>query len=64
MSRTKKHTLNGKFNNGLIDVEDMPISMIHYWNRINFLTGYYKNMRKLKIESIIDNETNIELTNG
>jgi len=46
MSRTLKHTLNGKFNNGLIEVKEMPIFMLHYWNRINFWTGKYRIVRK------------------
>jgi len=56
MSNTTKHKLNGKFNNGLIDVKDMPMSMLHYWNRMNFWTGHYRKQRKDKIEKIIDYE--------
>lgn len=52
MSRTTKHTLNGKFNNKLIEVKDMPMSMLHYWNRMNFLTGHYRSKRKEYFQNI------------
>lgn len=50
MSRTFKHKLNGKFNNGLIEVKDMPISILHSWNRMNFAVGKYKVERQKLIE--------------
>lgn len=46
MSRTTRHILNAKFNNGLIEVKNMPMSMLHYWNRMNFWTGHYRSKRK------------------
>jgi hypothetical protein len=46
MSRTLKHKLNGKFNNGLITVKEMPMFMLKYWNRMNFWTGHYRHIRK------------------
>lgn len=46
MSRTNRHILNGKFNSGLLEVKDMPMSMLHYWNRVNFWTGHYRSKRK------------------
>lgn len=52
MSRTIRHTLSGKFNNGLIEVKDMPMSMLHYWNRMNFWTGRYRSERKEYFQKI------------
>lgn len=52
MSRTTRHTLNGKFNNGLIEVKDMPMSMLHYWNRMNFWIGRYRSKRKEYFQKI------------
>lgn len=54
MSRTFKHKLNGKFNNGLIELKDMPMFMLHYWNRMNFWTGHYRHIRKESIAKAHD----------
>lgn len=61
MSRTVKHKLNGKFNNGLIETKKMPIFMLHYWNRINFWTGRFKHQKKEIIEHIEDKEMESEV---
>ena len=63
MSRTFIHTLNGKFNNGLLEKKDIPVRLWKYWNRKNFWTGRYRSLRKEKISDMnlseIDTEINI-----
>lgn len=46
MSRTFKHTLNGKIKNGIINLSNVPMVMFLYWNRQNFWTGKYRSERK------------------
>ena len=55
MSNTYRHKLNTKYRLGLID--DVPISIHKYWNRINFDKGKFLNLRNKKLEKILDDET-------
>ena len=61
MSNTYKHKLNGKFHNGLIQANEMPMNILFYWNRMNFWTGHFRNIKKQKIENILDKEMQNEL---
>lgn len=48
MSRTHTHIVEAKFRNGLITINDVPMSILYKWNRRNFIAGDYKNQRNLK----------------
>lgn len=50
MSRTYKHKIQAKFNQGLIDYKDIPQNIKNMWNRYNFDWGKY---RKQRIEKFI-----------
>ena len=48
MSNTFTHKIEGKFKNGLIDILDVPLSVLKKWDRLNFDAGYYRNERNKK----------------
>jgi len=49
MSNSRKHKIIGKFKNGIIDKEDVPIAIRKMWNRHNFDFSYFRKIKdKLK----------------
>lgn len=49
MSRTINHIIEAKFNNGLIEYDEVPRNVKKKWNRHNFEIGHFRNERnKLK----------------
>jgi len=51
MSRTNKHKIEGKFNNGLIDLSEIPENIYSKWNRHNFDIGKFRLKKRKIIES-------------
>ena len=62
MSNTFKHKLNTKYRLGL--VENVPISIKKFWNRMNFDKGKFLALRAKKKEKILDTEMNNQLNNN
>lgn len=50
MSRTNRHKIEGKFNNGLIKLSDIPENIYSAWNRRNFDVGKFRSKKKKIIE--------------
>lgn len=46
MSNTRKHKIAGKFKSGLMTLQDVPMVVLHMWNRSNFDGGKYKRDRR------------------
>jgi len=61
MSRTHRHKILGKWNNGLIDRNDVPINIRKFWKRINWDIGEFKALRLKKMEQIIDTQNEKEI---
>ena len=59
MANTFKHKIRIKYQLGL--VENVPISIQKYWNRINFDKGEFLVLRAKKREQILNNEMNNQL---
>ena len=61
MSNTFKHKINTKYKLGLI--EKVPISIMKYWDRVNFDKGEVLALRAKKREQILNIEVNNQLNN-
>jgi len=48
MSRTFKHKIEGKFNNDLIELSEVPNNVRKKWDRHNYDIGYFRNLRNKK----------------
>lgn len=46
MSRNHIHKIEGKFNNGLIDYENIPENVKNKWDRKNFDRGILRKRKK------------------
>ena len=55
MARTYLHKIEGKFNNSLIDLDDVPVNVRNKWDRKNFEGGKLKMSRKKRTEKFMDN---------
>jgi len=59
MSNTNRHKAEGKFNNGLIDLTEVPRNVLKGWNRYNFDKGEMKqerNKNRLKSLKLSEND--------
>lgn len=52
MSRADNHTIKGKFNNGLITEDELPISVLSGFNRHNFQVGRYRAKRVATVSRV------------
>ena len=50
MSKTFSHKIEGKFNNGVIKLSDIPENIRNKWNRKNFDVGRYRKRKNILIE--------------
>jgi len=54
MSRTFVHKIEAKFNNGLIELDDIPENIRKKWDRHNFGGGKCRKKKKIIIEKQFD----------
>lgn len=56
MGKTFKHTIEMKFNRGLIALKDIPFYIRQKWDRHNWDIGEFRALRKARVEKIMDKE--------
>ena len=58
MSKTILHKELGKYHNGVTDYDDLSFKTKKYFDRYNFERGYFKSLKLLLIEKIMNRELN------
>ena len=58
MSKTFVHKIEGKFNNDIIEIADIPANVRNKWDRQNYDRGRHRKRKKILIEKQIDSDIN------
>ena len=58
MSKTILHKELGRYHNGVTDYDDLSFKTKKYFERYNFERGYFKSLKLLLIEKIMNRELN------
>ena len=58
MSKTILHKEIGKYHNGVTDYDDLSFKTKKHFDRYNFERGYFKSLKLLLIEKIMNRELN------
>ena len=58
MSKTRLHIELGKYHNGVTNYDDLSSKTKKHFDRYNFERGYFKSLKLLLIEKIMNRELN------